>query len=304
MNAVPVLAAYTAAVGFAAPPLLLRAGWTHRAPALAAAVWHILLVSFSIGAALTAYNLVMPAEHLEAGMVGLLHSCGLARGQGGPDSHAADRLAAALPSAIGLALAAAFAFHVARARRARSRHRAAVDLVGRHSARLRATVLPYDTPAAYCLPGRRPRVVISDAAVRELTADQLGAVLEHERGHIAGRHHLALALTQSYRSVFRGLPLARHAREQTALLLEMAADDRALRRHSGEALATAMYEMAAARTPKDAFAAGGQTVLIRLRRVLGPRAAAHPVLRASVAVLAAALPLLPLLIACPPPGLG
>ncbi|MEW1642355.1 hypothetical protein [Streptomyces sp. NPDC091219] len=136
MNAVPVLAAYTAAVGFAAPPLLLRAGWTHRAPALAAAVWHILLVSFSIGAALTACNLVMPAEHLEAGMVGLLHSCGLARGQGGPDTHAADRLAAALPAAIGLALAAAFAFHVARSRRARSRHRAAVDLVGRHSARL------------------------------------------------------------------------------------------------------------------------------------------------------------------------
>ncbi|MEJ8671811.1 M48 family metalloprotease [Streptomyces sp. MS1.AVA.1] len=91
--------------------------------------------------------------------------------------------------------------------------------------------------------------------MRGLTPEQLAAVLEHERGHVVGRHHLALAAAQAFHSVFRRLPLARHGREQTALLLEMVADDCALRRHSGEALATAMYEMAAARTPKGAFAA-------------------------------------------------
>lgn len=303
MNAVPVLVGYTAAVGFVAPRLLLRAGWPHRAPALASAVWHALLISFSIGIALAAYNLAMPTEHLEAGLVGLLHSCGLGVGTGESDPHAADQLAVVLPAAIGLALVAAFAFHVVRARRARTRHREAVDLVGRHSARLRAIVLPYDVPAAYCLPGRRPRVVISDAAVRELTPEQLGAVLAHEQGHIVGRHHLVLAAAEAYQSVFRGLPLARHAREQTALLLEMVADDRALRRHSGEVLATAMYEMAAARTPKGAFAAGGHTVLIRLKRVLGPRKTPHRAFWVSVASLAVVVPLLPLLVACPP-GLG
>ncbi|XES00910.1 hypothetical protein HEP87_40440 [Streptomyces sp. S1D4-11] len=60
MNAAPVLVGYTAAVGFVAPYLLLRAHWPHRAPALAASVWHALVVSFSIGAALAAYNLAMP----------------------------------------------------------------------------------------------------------------------------------------------------------------------------------------------------------------------------------------------------
>lgn len=99
------------------------------------------------------------------------------------------------------------------------------------------------------------------------------------------------------------LPLARHAQEQTALLLEMVADDRALRSHSQDALATVMYEMAEARTPTGAFAAGGQTVLIRLQRVLGPRRTPHPVMWGSMAAAAVTTPLLPLIIACPP-GLG
>ncbi|MFF7176802.1 M56 family metallopeptidase [Streptomyces pseudovenezuelae] len=300
MNAVPVLLGYTAAVGLLAPRLLLRAAWPHRAPALAVVVWQALMAAFAIGAALTTYNLAMPTEHLHAGLVGLLHSCGLHVGPGEPSPATADRLGIALPAALGLALLTGFAFHVARARRARTRHREAVDLVGRRATRLGATVLPYDTPAAYCLPGRRPRVVVSEAAVRELTAEQLAAVLEHERGHIAGRHHLALAVAEAFHSVFRRLPLARHGRQQTALLLEMAADDRALRRHSGEALATAMYEMAAARTPKGAFAAGGHSVVIRVTRALGPRRAPHPVLRGAVAAVAALVPLLPLIVACPP----
>lgn len=303
MNAAPALVGYTAAVGFAAPHLLLRAAWPHRAPALAAAVWHALAVSFSFGAALSAASLAMPAEHLHAGLVGLLHTCGLDVGVGRSDPAVAARLAVGVPAAIGFALVASFAFHVVRARRARTQHREAVDLVGRHSARLCATVLPYDVPGAYCLPGRDPRIVISDAAVRRLTPEQLGAVLEHEQAHIAGRHHLVLAAVEAFYSVFRWLPLARHAREQTALLLEMIADDRALRSHSHEALATAMYEMAAARTPKGALAAGGQSALIRLKRVLGPRKTAHPALWGSVAAAALAVPLLPLLVACPP-GLG
>ncbi|MGW2519644.1 M56 family metallopeptidase [Streptomyces sp. NPDC001617] len=303
MNAAVALVGYTAAVGVVVPRLLLRTSWPHRAPALAAAVWHALAVSFSIAAALTAATLAMPTEHLHAGLVGLLHNCGLSTSATGPDPDMADRLAVGIPAAIGIALAGTFAFHVVRAHRQRTQHREALDLVGRHSARLCATILPYNTPAAYCLPGRRPRIVISDAAVRHLTPEQLDAVLEHEQAHIAGRHHLVLAAIEAFHSVFRWVPLARHAREQTALLLEMIADDRALRSHSHEVLATAMYEMAAARTPKGALAAGGPNALIRLKRILGPREAPHPVLWGSVAAAAMAVPLLPLLVACPP-GLG
>ncbi|MFI9585932.1 M56 family metallopeptidase [Streptomyces sp. NPDC052236] len=303
MNAAPALIGYAAVIGVVAPRGMLRSAWPHRAPALAAAVWHALSVSFAVSVALAAFHLAAPTEHLHAGFVGILHSCGVDVGPGRPNPNIADRLAVALPAVVGLALAVSFAFHTLRARRERARHRAILDVVGRRSAELRATVLVHSTPAAYCLPGRCPRIVVSEGALRLLSAEQLDAVLEHERAHIVGRHHLVLAAVEAFATVFRWVPLARHAREQTALLLEMVADDRALRRQSHDVLATAMYEMAAGRAPKGAFAASGHTVVVRLQRILGPRHEAHPALWGSVAAAALTVPVLPLLLACPP-GLG
>ncbi|MGW3863751.1 M56 family metallopeptidase [Streptomyces sp. NPDC005047] len=300
MNAAPALIGYMATVGIVAPPLMLRSNWPHRAPALAVLVWQALALSFSIAAALAAYHLATPTEHLHADFVGVLHACGLHSDIGRPDSGTAEQLATVLPGAVLLSLIGSFVWHVMRARRARTRHRRTLDIVGHRSDHLHATVLPYHAPAAYCLPGRSPRIVVSDGAVQVLSAQQLDAVLEHERAHVAGRHHLVLAAVEAFTSVFRSLPLARHAKEQTALLLEMIADDRAVRTHSHTIFASAMYEMAAARAPQGAFAVGGHTVVIRLRRVLGPNGDPHPVVSGAAAAAAAVAPLLPLVLACPP----
>lgn len=301
MNAAPSLLGYAAVVGIAAPPLVLRSAWPHRAPALAAAVWLALTVSFTLAVALAASQLATPTEHLHAGLVGLLHACGIGgTGTPAPNPTTADRLALAMPLAVVGTVVGAFLWQLARAALVRARHRDRLDKVAVRCDRLRATVLTHGTPAAYCLPGFRSRVVVSDAAVRLLTEEQLGAVLEHERAHVVGRHHLLIAAAEAFATVFPWLPLARRAREQMAVLMEMTADDRALRRHSREVLATAMYEMAAGRAPKGAFGAGGSTALIRMKRILGPRRAPHPALRGSVASLALAVPLLPLLVACPP----
>jgi Zn-dependent protease with chaperone function len=303
VNAAPALIGYMATVGVAAPHLMLRSTWPHRAPVLAAAVWQALALSFSVAAGLLAYNLATPTEHLHAGFIGLLHACGLHAGAGKPDPGTVEQLAVVLPAGVLLALASSFTFHALRARRARTRHRETLDVVGRHSDALRATVLAYGVPAAYCLPGRRPRIVVSDTAVERLSPEQLHAVLEHERAHVAGRHHLALATAEAFASVFRGLPLAHHAKEQTALLLEMIADDRAVRSQSHDVFAAAMYEMATARAPRGAFSVGGNSAVIRMRRVLGRHRAPHPVLRGAAVAVTAAVPLLPLLLVCPP-GLG
>ncbi|NEC22759.1 M56 family peptidase, partial [Streptomyces parvus] len=56
---------------------------------------------------------------------------------------------------------AAFVLHAGRAYAARARHRDVLDKVGRASACSRATVLEHAEPAAYCLPGRDPRIVVS-----------------------------------------------------------------------------------------------------------------------------------------------
>ncbi|MFI9151641.1 M56 family metallopeptidase [Streptomyces sp. NPDC053367] len=297
MNAVPALLGYAAGVGLLAPQLLLRSAWPHRAPVLALTVWLGLTVSFTLAAALAAHHLAAPTRHLHIGLIGVLRTCGLAT------SHptTADRLAIVLPLAVVFLVLGRFALEVLRGRRARSRHRTILDMVGRRSTRLCATVLDHDLPAAYCLPGHRPRVVVSVGAVRLLSPDQLEAVLEHERAHITGRHHLALAATQAFARAFPRLPLARHAREQAGVLLEMIADDRALRRQSREVLATAMYEMAAAKAaPAGAFAVGGPSTLLRLRRVLDPPRRPHPAIRGSMAAAAAVVPVIPLLFGCLP----
>ncbi|MFE9031064.1 M56 family metallopeptidase [Streptomyces iakyrus] len=302
MNAAPALLAYVAGVGFLAPRLLLRSAWPHRAPTLALAVWHGLTVSFTIAVALAAHHLATPTEHLHANLIGVLHSCGLATVPASLDPTIANRLATALPLSVVLVVFGCFVFEALRGRRARSRHREILDMVGRRSPQLCATVLDHDLPAAYCLPGHNPRVVVSAGAVRLLSPGQLEAVLEHERSHIAGRHHLALAATQAFAQVFRRLPLARHAREQTSVLLEMIADDRALRCQSREVLATALYAMASAKAaPSGAFAVNGPSAVVRMRRVLTPQRRPHLALRGTVAAVAAVVPVLPLLFACMPP---
>lgn len=301
MTAAAALLGYASAIGFLVPPLMVRSDWPRRSPALAVAAWHALTVSFTVALALAAYHLAVPAEHLHAGLTGLLHSCRLAAGPGSaPDPDTADALAVALPVAVVLLPLGSFVFEVLRARQVRSRHRRVLDLVGRRSAALRATVVDHERPAAYCLPGYRSRVVVSDGALRLLSAGQLAAVLEHERAHIAGRHHLAMAASEAFARSFRWLPLARHAREQTSVLLEMIADDHALRSHPRDVLATALYKMAASGVPRGAFSAGGPGALLRLQRVLAPGRRPNPALSMTVAATAAAVPLLPLLIGCAP----
>ncbi|KUL46999.1 M56 family metallopeptidase [Streptomyces regalis] len=297
------LAGYAALVGATVPPLLARSQWLHRAPAVAVLAWQALMVTFVIATALSVHHLALAGHHAHEGLVGLLIACGL----GAHTSHAdgashtfGDALALAAPALIVL-LPVGWLIRCAwRARRVRRRQLDMLTLVGEPAPEYGATIVDYDVPAVYCLSGRRSRVVVTRAALEALTEEQLRAVLEHERAHIAGRHHMLKVLVDAFSHAFRGLPLARYAKEQTDLLLEMIADDRALRFHSPEALATAMYEVAAGRAPQAALGAGGSGVLIRLRRVLTPQPRPHRAAWLGIVAATVTAPMLPLLAACGP----
>lgn len=150
----------------------------------------------------------------------------------------------------------------------------------------------------YCLPGRSRRVVVSSGAVAVLTEQELAAALAHERAHIGGRHHLLVAAAGAFSAAFGRVPLARIGGRTVPLLLEMAADDRALRGCSRDALATALYALAAGRAPRRAFAAGGPSAAVRMRRILAPPRAGHPVLRGLFAVATAVAAIAPAVVAC------
>ncbi|KAF5990712.1 M56 family metallopeptidase [Streptomyces sp. WAC00263] len=296
------LAAYAVLVGVAVPSVLTRATWPHRAPVLAVLAWQGLMVTFVVATALSVYHLALTEQHVHDGLIGLLSACGLAADAPASESSPTlgDVLVLAAPVVIVLLPLGWLVRCTWRARRARHRHLDMLTLVGEPAPEYGATVVDHEVPAVYCLPGRCRRIVITRGALDVLSEVQLRAVLEHERAHLQGRHHLLHVLVDAFSRAFRGLPLARHAKEQTGLLVEMIADDRALRLHPRETLATAMCEVAAGRAPQAALGAGGSGALIRLRRVLTPQPRPHPATWLGVVAATMAAPLLPLLVACGP----
>lgn len=291
--------------GVLLPRSLARSHWAHRTPRLAVTVWILLGLTLIASVSLTALQLLLPtagSHHLsrftEACVVSGGAQCGslLPNGLAGVDTRVWAALVAA--ASVPAAFAVMFVRELLSARRRRLRHADLLRLVGSRRPELGATVLEHDTPAVYCLPGRGPQVVVSSGALEVLTRQQVTAVLEHERAHIAGRHHLLVAAAGAFGAIFRELPLARLARTEVPLLLEMAADDRALRRCSRDALATALYAVASGQAPDMAFAAGGPSAVLRMRRILTPHAACSPTLRTVFVALTAAAALTPLVLAC------
>ncbi|MFD9129070.1 M56 family metallopeptidase [Kitasatospora sp. NPDC059571] len=291
MTAALLLGLWALLVTAVLPGLLAGARWARRAPALGVLAWHALGVSATAALALAVRQLADPAPHHHAG---LLHLCGLA-----VPAESAARTAAALACAVAAVPAGLFTAAVLRGAAARGRHRTVLDLAGRHGVVPGAVVLDHAVPTVYCLPGLRRRVVVSRGALEALSADQLAAALAHEDGHLRGRHHLAAAAAGALGRVFAPLPLGRLVGPEVRALLEMAADDRALRAHSRRALAGAMTVVAAGRAPDTALTAGHHA-LARVQRLADPGGRPPRTAVALGAACAAALAALPLLLACLP----
>ena len=67
------------------------------------------------------------------------------------------------------------------------------DLVATRNPLLPGTrVVDHDLPLAYCLPGLRPRVVLSRGVLDLLREDEVRAVLAHEDAHVVQRHDLVV----------------------------------------------------------------------------------------------------------------
>lgn len=169
------------------------------------------------------------------------------------------------------AIAWQYARTVERSRRRTRRHAAMARIAGRHEANLGAVVLDAPEPAAYCVPGRPPTIVVTNTALTLLEPAQLAAVLAHERAHLAGRHALLVGLARGLAQLFPAVPVFRRGAEQVALLAEMRADDAATRRTGPDALVTALLAMGSATAvPAGALGASGSGALVRARRLLEP----------------------------------
>lgn len=148
-----------------------------------------------------------------------------------------------------------------RLRVARRRHRELLDLVGRDTSTAQGKalyrVVPHETPTAYCIPGLRGHVVLTDGTLSSLREDELAAVLAHERAHLDQRHDLVLEFFSVLHSAAPPPIRAPQALSEVKLLIEVLAD-RAARRTVGDVpLARALLALVDGVTPVATLGAGG-----------------------------------------------
>lgn len=171
------------------------------------------------------------------------------------------------------------------------RHSDAARIVGRRTRDRNVVILDVTERAAYCLPGRPHTIVVTSTAVEALTDRQLAAVLAHERAHLAGHHHLLVALSRGLARAFPRVRLFAAGARQIARLVELCADDAAARRTGPRPVAEALLALTSA-GPGGALAAGGMDALARAHRLLTAEStarwrSAHLLLIATTMVLVA-----------------
>jgi Zn-dependent protease with chaperone function len=134
----------------------------------------------------------------------------------------------------------------------RREHRTLVDALGTDTGD-DVRVLAHPTPTAYCLPGLRRRVVLTEGTLATLPPGELAAVMAHERAHLRARHDLVLEFfTVLHRAVPPWLRAGAALRE-VRLLIEVLAD-RAARRTAGPVpLARALVALASGSHPETAL---------------------------------------------------
>ncbi|MCV7289892.1 M56 family metallopeptidase [Mycolicibacterium wolinskyi] len=259
------------------PAMLARASWPLRAPRAAIVLWQSIalaavLSAFSAGIAI-ASRLFVP----------------------GPDGRPTATITSeikvlgwplwllyvvvfTLTLLIGARLCVAVIQVAVATRRRRAHHRMMVDLLSRSrdavpthlcTSASGLRILDVAQPLAYCLPGVRSRVVVSEGTLNTLSDNEVTAILTHERAHLRARHDLVLEMFTAVHAAFPRFVRSASALDAVRLLIELLADDAAVRTAGPTPLARALVACAGGRTPSGALAAGGPTTVIRVRRLGG-----------------------------------
>lgn len=184
----------------------------------------------------------------------------------------------------------------------RRRHRDLVDLLaaaGEDDLQARhpgLRVLAETRPLAYCLPGLRgSRVVVSAGTLAMLSTEELSAVLAHERAHLRARHDVVLATFDAVHQAFPHAIRSELPAEQSRLLVEMLADDAAVRGVGRRPLGRAMVALSTSVVPDEGLGAGAASTRVRLERLAAPPQGRTAWLASAVYLLALSLVVAPVL---------
>jgi Zn-dependent protease with chaperone function len=283
-------------------PRVIGAGWADRSPRLAVAAWQAASAGVLISVVLAGLALLVPAGAVADGLAAILDACAatIAAVYRSPGQLAAVLAGVLLSGGVPLRLGRVAARSCLRDRRERRRLRAAILAGARPEQSLGAVVLNSDHAAAFCLPGGRGDVVVTSAALHTLSADELSAVLAHERAHLRGRHHLAVGAARILTRAFPAVPVFCRGAAEIERLVELLADDAAARQVSRVEVASALVTLAGMRAPAAALAAAQGAGVVRVTRLLRPAAPLGAAQRIAATVVAALVVAAPVALAAWP----
>lgn len=225
------LAVLAVVLAWPAPVALSNARWPVRSPFAAMILWQAIALAggLSMIGAMLVWGLAPLGDNLPGGLAALAD---LIFGNRSSDElgfwHVFALSAAFL---LGLHLVFTLLLTYVRIGRQRRRHRDLLRILSSPSPDAAGTVLiNHPAPVAYCLPGgERSVTVLSDGLVDLLEPAELDAVLIHEQTHLTQRHHLLLWAFAAWRSALPWLPTSQLAQRSVNELIEMLADDEALK---------------------------------------------------------------------------
>lgn len=278
---------------------LAAAPWTQHTPRLAILTWQALSVTAVVAAVLAGVTMLIPLTTLAGDLGGIVHACAasIAAAYGSSQLLPGTLLGAVLAGVVPMWVGVSAVRVLGAGWRDRRRLHASLRLVSTSGARRGVSVIDSPAPAAFCVPGRGGRIVVTQGAFDRLSPRELDGVLAHEAAHLRGRHSWALALSQVLATAFPGVRLFEVARRETGQLLELLADDAAARQVDRVSVASAIVSLVEMKAPTSALAMAQDAAVLRVSRLLEPRPPLGPWRHRAAALGALGVVLVPLVIA-------
>ncbi len=275
MTSALLLVAFAFTAGTWGASALAQARWTARAPRLAIAAWQALATSVLLSVAAAGAALAIGFQHVRGDLAQLFNVCAenLKHGYASPGGTV---VAAFGLASLGILVTRTLWCTLSIWRQDAGERRARVamlDLVGHTGIVPGALVLDHHAPYAFCIGGRRHRVVVTSALLDSLDQRELDAVLAHEEAHLRQRHHAALMICRiTFGTLAPFLPAFRTALPLVRLFAELSADDSARKRVGVAPLRSALLHLARLPAPSGTLAASASDVETRLVRLTDQKA--------------------------------
>ncbi|MGH3825382.1 MAG: M56 family metallopeptidase [Pseudonocardiaceae bacterium] len=254
-------------VSWAAPRLLEYRMHAGADPQTSLVTWVTLVAGTLLSLTAAASLILLPGHGPARHVMALVHHCwaGVSHGSVPRIDEIAGLLSVVL-AAIAVVRCIGGVLHHARQRR--QLHRKHLDLLrivtGGGPVPDSTLWLDVPYPMAYSVAGRPALVVATEGLRRNLPTEAVAAVLEHERAHLRGRHHLMVTIAEALAVALPWLPLMRRSPELVRALVEVCADSAAVRSHSAGAVRTALLGLAASPAPGYALGMAPDCIALRL----------------------------------------